>query len=111
MGDFELRRAEPGQEFGYTTTERINLDEGEDPPEGTTLGVDTDTDADGNPVTKRFSIREGVQRTIKADDQGVVTPRSDEDVRILDTFDLPVARKAIAERQADKAEPPKTAKE
>lgn len=65
--EFELRRAEPGQVFGYTT-------------------------------------RAGEQREIAADEEGVVTPESREDVAILDQFDLPVARKAIAEAAADAAD-------
>jgi hypothetical protein len=64
--DFDLRRAEPGQTFGYTA-------------------------------------QDGSQRELKADDEGVVEPKTAEDVAILDTFDLPVARKAMAELKA--AEP------
>jgi len=55
MADFEPRRAEPGQHFGYTT-------------------------------------REGRQREFRADAKGLVTPRSAEDVAILDGMSLPVAR-------------------
>lgn len=64
---YELRRAEAGQEFGYT-------------------------------------LPGGEQREIRADDDGVVTPETALDVAMLDTFDLPVARKAIAEAAADAAD-------
>lgn len=95
--EFELRRAEPGQEFTYTTTDRTKLDEGEDAPEGARIEQDVNEDGEAT----RYAVREGVSRTIRADDKGIVTPRSQEDVNALDLFDLPVARKAIAERQAE----------
>lgn len=43
-----------------------------------------------------------VQRevTIRADDEGVVRPRNAGEAALLDRFDLPVARKAIAEDKA-----------
>ena len=91
--DFEPRRAEPGQEFGYT-------------------GSDTRTIADDEPLTdeqiaegwavtgfnpeteKREITRSGVQKTFKADDSGVVHPKSLEEVAVLDSYGLPVARSA-----------------
>lgn len=55
MPEFAPRRAEPGQRFGYTTSD-------------------------------------GRQREIRADEDGVVHPRSADDVAVLDTFALPEAR-------------------
>lgn len=39
-----------------------------------------------------YTTLEGDQRELKAGGDGVVRPQTDEDVRILDTFDLPVVR-------------------
>jgi hypothetical protein len=54
-----------------------------------------------------FTDREGNQRTVKADDEGVVRPSTVEEVRTLDAFDLPLARNAIEEEaeEAPKAAP------
>jgi hypothetical protein len=43
---------------------------------------------------------EGREQTIKADDSGVVHPTSAAEVRLLDSFDLPVARKVLREERA-----------
>ena len=48
-----------------------------------------------------FTDREGNQKTIKADDEGVVHPDNAEEVAALDAFDLPVARKALSEEKAE----------
>lgn len=42
--------------------------------------------------------------TLRADDEGVIHPKSEAHVRAADAFDLPVARKAMAEEKAAKAE-------
>lgn len=102
MPEFDPRRAEPGAVFSYTTTERTELAENDELPEGAELAVETDTDADGKTTSKRFAVRYGVTKDLTADDAGVVHPKSAEDVAALDRFDLPVARKAIAESKADK---------
>lgn len=102
--DFDPRRAEPGQEFGYTGTDRVELADADVVPDGSTLAVEID--GDGNRT--RYAVRDGVQKTLKADDQGVVHPRNAEDNAALDSFGLPVARKAIADKKADHpAEAPK----
>jgi len=109
--EFEPRRAEPGTEFTYSVTERTKLGDDEDLPEGATLSVETsEPDADGKVETTRYAVREGVQRTLKTDDDGVVHPKTQADALLLDRYDLPVARKAIAESKA-KAEPKTEAKE
>lgn len=64
MAAFQLRRAQPGQIFTYTSAE-------------------------------------GKQVNLRADDDGVVEPSNVQEVALLDSFDLPVARKA----EAAKAEP------
>lgn len=100
MSEFEPRRAEPGQEFGYTvpredttvSKERYEKEDFEAPGELTAEDVET-----GARTYSRF----GVQRTLKADAEGVVRPQTAADVALLDTFDLPVARKAI---EADKSD-------
>lgn len=102
--EFDPRRAEPGTEFSYTTTTREKLDDGEDLPEGARLEVDTDEEGK---VTARYAIREGVQKTFRAGDDGVVWPKNAEEDRALSTFDLPVAR--TAQREAKAAEAPKAA--
>lgn len=58
-----------------------------------------------------YTTREGRQRELVADDEGVVHPDTAEDVAALDTFDLPVARKVLAEERAaeDAAEDDKPA--
>jgi len=96
---FDPRRAEPGQEFGYTATEERTVKADDEAPEGwTPSGIDPETG-------DRTFVREGVQKTMKADDSGVVHPKSIEEVAVLDSFALPVARSAIAE--AKKSEAPK----
>jgi hypothetical protein len=91
--DFDPRRAEPGQEFGYTASETADLPEGENltdeqVAEGWTItGFDPDT-------KKREITRAGVQKTFKADANGVVHPKSLDEERVADAYGLPVARKA-----------------
>jgi hypothetical protein len=94
MAEFDPRRAEPGQAFSYHTSVDATLDDGEDVPEGVEiLSVD--------PETKQTRIRRfGVERTLRADDQGVVHPQTAEDEAVLLSFGLPVARKAAAEEKA-----------
>lgn len=96
MSEFEPRRAEPGQEFGYTTSEESTIPEGEDVPEGVTL-LSTDEETGDRRVRT-----DGVQRTLKADSEGVVHPKTLEDVQMLDTFALPVARAAMKAPEAPK---------
>lgn len=43
----------------------------------------------------------GRQQELAADDEGVVRPSSAEEVRVLDGYGLPVARKAQAEDKAE----------
>lgn len=47
-----------------------------------------------------YTAQDGSQRELAADDDGVVRPDTAEDSAVLDSFDLPVARKAIAEDEA-----------
>lgn len=99
--EFEPRRADPGQEFGYTASETKTLD--------ADATLDDEQVAAGwlltgfDPETGRREItRQGVQKTIKADDSGVVRPKSQEEVAVLDTFSLPVARSVkAAEKQSE----------
>lgn len=93
--EFDPRRAEPGQEFGYTANETKTLDD----------DLTDEQIADGWAVTgydpetqKREITRQGVQKTIKADDSGVVQPKSTEEVAVLDSFALPVARSAVEKK-------------
>jgi hypothetical protein len=95
--EFEPRRAEPGQEFSYTTTKDVTLAEGDDVPEGAEI-VSVEDDDDG--VRTRVARQYGIERTIKADADGVVHPKTAADKAILDGFSLPVARSAIAESKA-----------
>lgn len=53
-----------------------------------------------------FTGRDGQQHELVADADGVVTPTTAEEVAILDSFDLPVARKAIAEVKAAETKKP-----
>lgn len=91
--EFDPRRAEPGQEFGYTSNETKTIDEGVDLDDEqiaagwTVTGFDPET-------SKREITRAGVQKTFKADDSGVVHPRNIEEARIADAYGLPVARSA-----------------
>lgn len=55
-------------------------------------------------TTFGYTAAGGEQREIVADDEGVVWPKSGEEVGILDGFDLPVARKALAETKEGLAE-------
>lgn len=95
MTDFEPRRAEPGQEFGYTADETREIAADDEIPEGFRV---THGDAEAGTVS---ILREGVQRTLTADAEGVVTPHTQADKDLLDSFALPVARKAIAEKKAE----------
>lgn len=91
MSTFDPRRAEPGQEFSYTTSETTDVAKGEDGPEGAVLvSVDQET---GDQVYRR----DGVERTLKADKSGVVRPKTQADVAVLDGFGLPVHRAAKKE--------------
>lgn len=56
--EFDPRRAEPGQSFGYADAE-------------------------------------GKQHELTADSDGIVRPKTIEDVATLDSFDLPVARTGV----------------
>lgn len=96
MAEFDPRRAEPGQEFTYTATVDEEVDKDADDPEGAELvSIDDET---GVRTFRRF----GVERTLKADREGVVRPKTAQDVAVLDGFGLPVARSAQkAEAKAD----------
>lgn len=99
---FEPRHAhEPGQEFGYTTTEDIEVEKGEDAPEGAIL-VSRDPET-GVEVWRR----DGVERTLKADGDGLVHPKTAADDAILASFGLAIAH----EKAAKKAEASAKAKE
>ena len=41
----------------------------------------------------------GEQRTMKADDEGVLRPSNALEARVADSFDLPVARKVVTEEK------------
>lgn len=92
--DFDPRRAEPGQEFGYTASEERTIAKGDELPEGATLLSVDDESGD-----RRVRL-DGVQRVIRADDSGIVHPKTQDDVNVLDAFGLPVARKAKKEAEA-----------
>jgi hypothetical protein len=96
MPEFEPRRAAAGAVYSYTTTDRTELADGDDLPEGAELAVETDADGE----QKRFAVRYGVTKDLHADDEGVIHPKTAEDAAALDSFGLPVARKAIAESKA-----------
>lgn len=53
----------------------------------------------------RFTVTgsDGRQLDFKADEDGVVHPSNHEEAGLLDSMDLPVARKALAESQAAEA--------
>lgn len=44
---------------------------------------------------------DGEQRELAADKDGVVRPKTAQDVEVLDGFELPVARKVLADEKAD----------
>jgi hypothetical protein len=83
---FDPRHAhEPGQEFSYTTTEDTEVEKGGDAPEGAILvSRDPETGAE-------IWRRDGVERTLRADGNGIVRPKTDADVALLDGFGLKVA--------------------
>lgn len=61
----------------------------------------------GDPgATYGYTNREGEQVELQADDEGVVWPKTAHDVEVLDSFDLPVARKALAEAKEDEQAKP-----
>jgi hypothetical protein len=90
--EFEPRRAEPDQEFTYTTTRDVKLADGDDVPEGAEI-ISVDDGEDG--TRTRVARLYGVERNLKADKEGVVHPKTAADVALLDTFALPVARSAM----------------
>lgn len=47
---------------------------------------------------------DGTELKVKADGEGVVQPTSAAEVRLLDSFDLPVARKVLREQRRAAAE-------
>jgi hypothetical protein len=96
MADFEPRRAEAGQEFGYTADETREIAIDDEVPEGWRISA---TDPGEG---KHTILREGAQRTLKADAEGVVHPKTQADVDVLDSFALPVARKAAEKSEATK---------
>lgn len=101
--EFEPRRAEPGMTFTYVGTVTKTLDEGEDPPDGATmLGHDPE-----NPDVRQYQLV-GVPIDLTADDNGVVQPKNSQEVALLDSFGLKVARKLTAkeEKAAEAAQPP-----
>lgn len=53
-----------------------------------------------------YTTADGRQRELEADEEGVVHPATAEDVAALDAFDLPVARKALAEEKAEEDDKP-----
>jgi membrane-associated protease RseP (regulator of RpoE activity) len=95
--DFEPRRAEPGQVFGYTadvthtvTKEAAAKDDFE--PKGELVSVDEEG--------RKTFVEYGKQVEIRADDEGVVRPKTLGDVAVLDSFGLPVARSAVEPKTA-----------
>jgi hypothetical protein len=104
--DFEPRRAEPGQEFGYTGNVHRTIGVDDEIPEDEGWAVTGYDPGEGDdPKETRTITRYGVQKTLRADDSGVVHPRSQEEVDLLDSFALPVARSAMkAEAEPKKAE-------
>jgi hypothetical protein len=99
---FDPRRAEPGQEFGYTGSVEKTIDEDEELPAGATL-----LSVDEESGERRIRL-DGVQKTLKADADGVVHPKSNEDVALADAFGLPVAQKAKAAEKEKADEPRKS---
>jgi uncharacterized protein (UPF0335 family) len=51
-----------------------------------------------------YTDAEGRQADFRADDEGVVEPKNANEEALLDGFDLPVARKVVAERKTDQKE-------
>jgi hypothetical protein len=49
-----------------------------------------------------YTDAQGSQIDLKADDQGVAQPKSAAEVAVLDSFGLPVARKAEAEQRKER---------
>lgn len=49
-----------------------------------------------------YTDRSGKQIEMRADDEGIVRPDSADEVAVLDGYDLPVARKALAAEKAAK---------
>lgn len=97
--DFDPRRAEPGQEFGYTGSDTKAIDVGtitdEQVAEGWAVtGFDPETG-------KQEITRSGLQKTFKADADGVVHPKTIEEERIADAYGLPVARSAKKSEASD----------
>ena len=92
MAEFDPRsgKAADLSEITYTGTDDSPYTPGDEVPDGASvINVTGDDDDEPKYVLRRF----GVQKTLKAAD-GVFTPRSAEDVAALDSFGLPVARKA-----------------
>jgi hypothetical protein len=89
--EFEPRRADPDQTFGYTGSDTKKLPLGDDLTEEQEIegwaitGFDPETG-------DREITRSGVQKTFKSDADGIVRPTSIEEVRVLDAYQLPVAR-------------------
>lgn len=54
--------------------------------------------------TFTYTNAEGNQVDLRANDEGVVEPRNPEEEALLDGYDLPVARKVVAERKAEQKE-------
>lgn len=105
MSEFDPRRAEPGQEFTYTTNVDDEIEADEDVPAGgEVIGIRLVNEGKDNERPVRVVRRFGVQRTLRADAQGVVTPGNSEDEAILVGFGLPVARAAKEEAKTAKAE-------
>jgi uncharacterized cupin superfamily protein len=50
-----------------------------------------------------YNDADGEVINLRADDEGVVRPKNQAQVRVADAFDLPVARKVIAEKSDAKA--------
>lgn len=99
--EFDPRRAEPHQTFTYVTNEDVVLGDGDEIPDGAdVVAID--------PETKARTIRRfAVERTLKADADGVVRPKTAADALALDGFALPVARSAIAADKSAAAAPKK----
>jgi hypothetical protein len=91
--EFDPRRAEPDQEFEYTTSVDSTIEADEDVPDGAeVVGIRTVNEGKDNERTVREIRRYGVARTLKADKQGIVHPKTSADVAVLDSFGLPRAR-------------------
>lgn len=99
--EFDPRRAEPGQEFSYivASDDRTIGEDAEIPPGADDLGLVLDSD--GKSTGKRTIRVYGIERTLKADDQGIVRPKTSRDEQVLDSFGLTRHGPAVAAAKAD----------